>query len=297
MATSVTNEKPAHTIRVVVLALAASLLVVSCMGTGTDVGNPGAFDTDTLPPAPDSGAVQDASAGSDATGASDAGSIQDVDMADATEPADVASDTNLPDTVEADIAPDAVTPDADGADSDAIDSTGDTAVVDTDTVGDTGAWLDAILDDALGDVTVDVIGDADSDSSIVTDPYAGRPAGQCVGSLDCPGDFTFCADNAPGGICNGCTPDGTDCPTGTQCGEFGACQRDCETVADCPLGLTCGSGGTCVLLRCVAGVCPVPQFTCSESGLCNRASCGLDSPCPTGTTCVNDLCVENNLLD
>jgi hypothetical protein len=41
----------------------------------------------------------------------------------------------------------------------------------------------------------------------------------------------------------------------------------------------------------------VPQFTCSESGLCNRATCAPDAPCPSGTACVDDLCVENNLLD
>jgi hypothetical protein len=297
MATPMRNSGTTRTATTAWFALAASLLVVSCIGTGTDVGNPGAFDSDTMPPPPDSGTGQDASAESDATGASDAGSIQDADMTDTAQPTDATSDTDLHDTVDPDIAPDAVTPDADVVDSDAADSTDDTAVLDTDDGLDTGDGLDADPGDTFNDATVDVIDDVDSDSSIVPDPYEGRPAGQCVGSLDCPGDFTFCADNAPGGICNGCTPGGTDCPVGTQCGEFGACQRDCETVTDCPLGLTCSSGGVCILLRCVAGICPVPQFTCSESGLCNRATCSPDSPCPSGTTCVDALCVENNLLD
>lgn len=289
------NRRPG---KVAVVSLTAALLFSSCVGIGTDVGNPGDFDFDEVPVA-DSGAGQDASAGGDSASEPDM-NVADTSLSDATEPTDANSDANPSDVLDSDGSAADVTLDSDLPDSLAPDADPGDAVS-----GDGGLNADAEPDagDAVGtdatDAAVDTADDttAETDSFVVTDPYEGRPAGQCARSADCPGDFTFCADTAPGGICNGCTPDGSDCPAGTQCGEFGACQRDCTTVADCPLGLTCNSSGVCALLRCVAGVCPVPQFSCSESGLCNRATCSPDAPCPGGTTCVEDLCIEDNLLD
>lgn len=289
-----------------VFALTVALLASACIGTGTDVGNPGLFDTGLAPDAgSDTSTTDDASAGADTSGESDSGAAPDTSTADTTEPMDTTADTVVPDdTSMSDAEADSISPDTDLPHADVSDVTEDASDIgpldaDTDDAmdGDVTGDADATPGDTSDDAGADVSADVETDTIVVTDPYEGRPAGQCVGNTDCPGEFTFCADTAPGGICNGCTPGGTDCPAGTECGSFGACQRDCDTVEDCPLGLTCSGGGVCILLRCVSGVCPVPQFTCNESGLCNRAACGPATPCPTGTSCIDEICVEDNLVD
>ena len=92
------NQRPG---RMAVVSLAAALLFSSCIGTGTDVGNPGEFDFDTLPPPQDSGAGQDASTGGDSASEPDS-AFEDASISDTTEPTDASSDTTPSDTLDSD---------------------------------------------------------------------------------------------------------------------------------------------------------------------------------------------------
>jgi len=132
-----------------------------------------------------------------------------------------------------------------------------------------------------------------------TDPYAGRPIGQCVEDADCQENNASltCTRTAPGGICNGCGVD-ADCPGSTTC-YMGACVIGCDDangVDDCPPGLYCLSSGKCGISWCAGGECAVPMFGCSESGRCARMECTAAISCPESTTCVDDLCIEDRAL-
>ena len=130
-----------------------------------------------------------------------------------------------------------------------------------------------------------------------TDPWQGRPTGQCTRNADCPDgpNGASCNRAAPGGICLGC---GTDdhCPSVAECTQFGACGITCASTDDCPPGLTCGGTGLCAILSCTNGVCPDPLFGCSDSGRCERLPCTPDIACPEATTCVDGLCIEQRSM-
>jgi len=163
----------------------------------------------------------------------------------------------------------------------------------TDTAGaDTGP---ADVDDSDTEDTSppqqDTTPDADQ-----PDPFEGRPTGQCVESADCPQTALgpgMCSRALPGGACLGC---GTDdhCPSDTVC-QFGACVMECEGLEDCAPGLVC-SRGLCRAQRCVDDVCPVPLFGCTDSGQCERSSCGGDEECPEETSCIQGRCIEDRSL-
>lgn len=173
-------------------------------------------------------------------------------------------------------------PDADQGDSVAAEIADSAAPDVAETLApDTGA-PDAAPDEASGSEVVDA---SPSDVGFPTD----RPRGQCVGSDDCPGTL-FCAETAPGGICNGCGAD--PCPAGTSCNEFGACARGCAGDEDCPVGLRCHpTQDICALKSCSLDVdCEAP-FVC-DSGFCRRPSCGGGSACPAPLACEAGVCVE-----
>ncbi len=139
-----------------------------------------------------------------------------------------------------------------------------------------------VVPETVAEVDVETV-DAGSEVTIT------GPPGQCGDSWDCPGTL-FCADSAPGGICNGCS--GNDpCPDGLWCNEFGSCSRDCETRADCPQGMRCHPTQTvCVLESCGAtDDCEAP-YVC-DGGMCRRPECG-DGSCPGPLVCVDGMCIE-----
>lgn len=156
--------------------------------------------------------------------------------------------------------------------------------------GGTDAGLDAGTD-AGTDAGVDAGVDAGSDAGVDAGPPpldAGYSQVQCRSAPDCPGQST-CTVTAPGGVCNGCGSI-NDCPSGTDCGTFGACTRDCTVDADCGGALRCTGNGLCAIRSCSASnPCPAP-YLCGTSNLCQRPTCG--SGCPAPFTCVGTVCVE-----
>lgn len=158
----------------------------------------------------------------------------------------------------------------------------------------------------LSDVSADVddagdSGDADSDDPDITDitdsdlsdPFVGRPTGQCIDSGDCPSGF--CSD-APGGVCVGCGST-ADCPGGAEC-RVGTCIFTCQSETDCPPGFECLGSGRCGIIACQQGVCPVSLYACGETNpsRCARASCNNGEQCPENTTCTNGVCVADRAL-
>ena len=195
---------------------------------------------------------------------------------------------------------------ADDADGDGDGAEADSDVgSDVDTVGLDASAPDVDQDDAatpeVGDSAApdshdpDVASDVSEVSEIAADSLSDaefptdRPRGQCAASDDCPGTL-FCAETAPGGICNGCGAE--PCPDGTSCNEFGACARDCGGDDDCPVGLRCHpTQDICALKSCSSGAdCEAP-YVC-ESGFCRRPSCEVGSACPAPLACEGGVCVE-----
>ncbi len=126
------------------------------------------------------------------------------------------------------------------------------------------------------------------------DPFEGRPTGQCTQNSDCPDNALGpgqCSRALPGGACMGCGMD-DHCPSGTIC-QFGTCITECDTTDDCPPGLTCNSRNLCAAQRCQDDACPVPLFSCSGSGQCERGTCNTDDECPDQTSCVSGRCIED----
>src|SRR5690606_26949530 len=116
-----------------------------------------------------------------------------------------------------------------------------------------------------------------------SDPFAGRPLGQCVKDSDCPGNI--CNHAVPGGQCQG-----AGCPTGTINNGFG-CVYECTTLDDCPPGLRCLSQGLCGIIPCSGGVCPISMFDCGEVDRCARVDCTSQNDCPSDTTCSGGHCI------
>lgn len=161
---------------------------------------------------------------------------------------------------------------------------------------------DVTQDATTEDVTEDAGQDASSDVTVdsgPTDPYEGRPLGQCASNEDCPdgNNGPNCNRSVPGGVCLGCGSN-DDCPAPSVCSEYGACVIDwCGSDQDCPPGRTCGATGLCGIESCVAGACPTPMYTCGSSDRCERVSCASQGDCPERTTCLAGLCIEDRELD
>lgn len=171
----------------------------------------------------------------------------------------------------------------------ATDATAADVDSDSDTIPlDSGSPVD-VDSDVPGETVTSETSDAQDpiDASDAVWP-ADRPQGQCARGADCPGAL-FCADTAPGGICNGC---GTDpCPSDTSCNQFGACSRDCAGDADCPAGMRChGTQEVCVLVGCAEASDCTPPYVC-DANFCRRPSCAAGA-CPAPFVCVGDVCVE-----
>jgi hypothetical protein len=150
-------------------------------------------------------------------------------------------------------------------------------------------WID---DGAPGDGPIDSasIDGASTDASGVDGTPTNLGPVDCRVEADCPG-LSSCTVTAPGGVCNGCGTD-DDCPTGTTCGQVGACVRDCNTDAECSVGKRCNQNGQCVIRQCSVSVqCPAP-YVCGGS-LCQRPACGVGGTCPAPMTCgTGNICVE-----
>lgn len=129
------------------------------------------------------------------------------------------------------------------------------------------------------------------------DPYATRPLGQCAVNSDCPENPNgkMCNRMLPGGSCGNC-----DAFNDQFCDDTcfnGTCVTTCDVDDDCAPGLRCTAAGRCGAVACVNDVCPVPLFGCSDSGLCTRVACDADpSVCPSGTTCLLGVCIEDRQL-
>lgn len=135
------------------------------------------------------------------------------------------------------------------------------------------------------------IADAATDASAPDGPLTNLGPVDCRVEADCPG-LSSCNVSAPGGVCNGCGSD-NDCPTGTSCGQVGACVRDCVNDGDCSAGKRCLTGsGVCAIRQCSAqSPCPAP-YVCVGT-LCQRPPCGSGGSCPAPMTCgATNICVE-----
>ena len=154
------------------------------------------------------------------------------------------------------------------------------------------------------DPTVDPAdtGAGDTGETDASDPWEGRPLGQCAVNDDCPevDGFASCVRTRPGGVCS-CRKSDGGCPHTSYChDEFPSCVEDCSTAGsqeDCPPGLVCSLTLLCKQLDCVGGECPVPLFGCDDSNRCARIECDGETICPDHTTCVAGYCVEDRLLD
>lgn len=155
-------------------------------------------------------------------------------------------------------------------------------------VMDSGLADSGIGDAGVVDAGVPDAGVTTSDAGASVDAGTlGLSLVQCHSGRRCPGAST-CTATAPGGVCNGCGSD-TDCPSGTTCGNFAACVRDCQRDADCGGALRCTTMGLCAIRTCSATTaCPAP-YVCSGT-LCQRPSC--DGGCPSAMTCSGSVCVE-----
>ncbi len=152
-----------------------------------------------------------------------------------------------------------------------------------------------VSEETVAEVIEETVADVSEETAdVASEVTITGPQGQCGDSWDCPGTL-FCADSAPGGICNGCS--GNDpCPDGLWCNEFGGCSRDCETRDDCPQGMRCHPTQTvCVLESCGdTGDCEAP-YVC-DGGMCRRPECG-DASCPSPLVCVEGMCLEPYWID
>jgi hypothetical protein len=155
--------------------------------------------------------------------------------------------------------------------------------------------VDAPSEDSIGHDGhpdgLEPIRDAATDATMLDGPLTNLGPVDCRVEADCPG-LSSCTVTAPGGVCNGCGTD-NDCPTGTTCGEFGACVRDCTTDAQCSAGKECRpSSGLCAIRQCSVQPCPYP-YVCNGINQCARPACGTGGTCPTPMTCGSgNICVE-----
>ena len=87
------------------------------------------------------------------------------------------------------------------------------------------------------------------------------------------------------------------CPGFEEC-YFGACRVSCNADDECPAGKRCASFNRCVIVACTAeAICPVPLFGCDSQGKwCVRVNCTGGESCPSLTTCVDGLCIEDHAL-
>jgi hypothetical protein len=250
------------------------------------------------------GDVDDDAMESDGSSAGDTGVDPDTNTPDTSTPEDGSAsvdsgpeDTDDDASDDADTAPDALAEDsADGVESDA-----------TDAEADGSAEADAV-EDTAADTAPDTETDTGSDTGTTEDTSTGedvasvdllfpeREVGQCTNNSVCPDGpgGRACAENAPGGICNGCL-EGQDCPGAAEC-IFATCITTCLTANDCPPGLACGGTGRCGIQDCVDDVCPNPLYTCDVSNRCARVDCSEGAACPDGTTCTGGWCIENRML-
>ncbi len=186
---------------------------------------------------------------------------------------------------------------------------------DSGTTTDTGSGADSGGGTDAGDPTDTGSGaDSGTDSGSTTDAggatdagttpdmgsgvdYSNRPVGECVDISDCGGGSLICDRGAAGGVCSGCGDcSGIPGPNTHTC-VVGTCVPDCSTDDDCPPGRTCNRRGLCIVERCTNDVCPVPWFVCTApDGICERATCFNNEPCPAQTTCTNGICVEDHSL-
>lgn len=225
--------------------------------------------------------------GTGATGSDTQGGDLGAELVDATSSE---AETAEPDAA-SEIAVDSAGEEADGG-TEPETTTASDATADVDSDSDTTILLDSVSpvdSDVPGETVTSETSDAQDaqDAQDATWP-ADRPQGQCARGADCPGAL-FCADTAPGGICNGC---GTDpCPSDTSCNQFGACSRDCTVDADCPAGMRChGTQEVCVLVGCAEASDCTPPYVC-DANFCRRPSCAAGT-CPAPFVCVGDVCVE-----
>jgi hypothetical protein len=124
--------------------------------------------------------------------------------------------------------------------------------------------------------------------------------GQCYTNAHC-GAMRTCNKEAPGGICDGCMGFGANCKSGfdDEC-IGGTCARGCSGNGDCLPGWTCASfmgSQYCRLKSCTVPADCGPHLDCRNTGiglLCYRFLCPGNN-CPSGTTCLNGVCVENYL--
>jgi hypothetical protein len=268
-------------------ALALGLSMISPLSAcGTDSSVP----ADAGSSADDSGA----NTGQDTSGANGDSGVTNpdsgaTDSGTTTNDAGATNDTGSP-SDDAGGATDSGSSDDAGSTSDAGDPADSGATTDAGSADDAGQTMDAAVDMGAADtgVTPDMGGGVD---------YSNRPAGSCVTSSDCGGGGLFCEREAAGGTCTGCGDcSGIPGPNTHTC-TVGACVPDCSTDDDCPPGRTCNRGGLCTVERCTNDVCPVPWFVCSApDGICQRATCANNEPCPAQTTCTNGVCVEDHSL-
>lgn len=138
----------------------------------------------------------------------------------------------------------------------------------------------------------------DSQSTELSDASEALPmrdsSGQCALNDDCPASATgagSCSRALPGGACLGCAED-DQCPGSSECSNFGACVTPCQMDQECSAGLTCLRSGRCAAQSCVAGACPDPRFSCSDSNQCARTVCTDDQDCHLSMFCLDSLCVQ-----
>jgi hypothetical protein len=123
--------------------------------------------------------------------------------------------------------------------------------------------------------------------------------GQCWKHSQCPQGT--CSTEAPGGICLGCGDPSQHCPAGFDiCATGGACSIECTDESDCVSGsgMVCitdlDGNDVCALRSCNgAGSCP-SIYEC-RGGFCKRVLCPVGNECPSGTTCRDQICVEDHL--
>jgi hypothetical protein len=123
--------------------------------------------------------------------------------------------------------------------------------------------------------------------------------GQCWKHSQCPQGT--CSAEAPGGICLGCGTPSLHCPADFDiCATGGACSIDCSDDSDC----ISGSGMRCITDLdgndvCALRSCSNPGdcnsiYEC-RGGFCKRVLCPGGGGCPSGTTCKDEICVEDHL--
>ncbi len=148
----------------------------------------------------------------------------------------------------------------------------------------------ASADLLAADLTMQSVGDL----AVKTEP------GQCYTNAHC-GAGRTCNKELPGGLCDGCMNFGANCKSGfdDEC-IGGMCARGCTGDGDCLPGWSCASfmgSMYCRLKSCTLSSECGPHLECRTSGIgmvCQRFLCPA-STCPTGTACMNGVCVEGYL--